>query len=314
MPADTPSSRRPRRATGRQRRPREDRGRILRAARELVCERGTQALTADDVCARAGCSQARFRELFADRDDLLVALFDDLAERAEQLLGGAYRGQEDWRCGVRAALTRLLQELERRPELARFLLVDAATGEPPLPARRARLLGRLAHALEAGRPRPDAGSAPVPFGAEAVVGAVASILHGRLQEPGAPRLTELAGPLMGMIVLPYLGAPAAREEVSRPHGVARGEPDVRLAARTLAALQAIAAAPGMNNREVASAAGIADAGQASRMLARLCRLGLIESERRPPRRARANSWRLTAAGRELMGRAGRRATAAGALR
>ena len=121
-----------------------------------------------------------------------------------------------------------------------------------------------------------------------MIGAVASILHGRLQGPGPPRLAELAVSLMGVIVLPYLGAAAAREEVSRPHGGSLlatgagpgGDPDVHLTTRTLAALQAIAAAPGINNREVASAAGIADAGQASRLLARLRRLGLIEGEPR----------------------------------
>ena len=303
MPADPPSSRRPR----------DDRGAIIRAAAELVCERGSELLSVRDVCERAGRSQARFQELFVDRDGLRLALFDDLAERAEQLLHGAYRAERDWRCGVRAALTQLLQTLERWPELARFLLVDAATGEPPLPVRRARLLAELAQALEAGRPQPDAASASAPFGADAVIGAVASILHGRLQEPGPPRLAELAGPLMGVIVLPYLGAPAAREEVSRLQGGSLlatgdgpgGEPDVQLTARTLVALQAIAAAPGINNREVASATGIADAGQASRLLARLRRLGLIEGDLRRPGKQRANAWRLTAAGRELMGRAGR---------
>ena len=159
MPADPPSSRGPR-ASARARRPRDDRSTILRAAGELVCERGSQALTVHDVCTRAGRSQVRFHQLFVDRDDLLLALFDDLAGRAEQLLHGAYRAERDLALRCARGLDQLLQTLERWPELARFLLVDAATGEPPLPARRARLLAELAQALEAdardptqGRPR-----------------------------------------------------------------------------------------------------------------------------------------------------------------
>ena len=41
------------------------------------------------------------------------------------------------------------------------------------------------------------------------------MLHGRLLEDPVPPLRSLAGALMGLIVLPFLGACASREELSR---------------------------------------------------------------------------------------------------
>jgi len=69
--------------------------------------------------------------------------------------------------------------------------------------------------------------------------------------------------------------------------------------RTARVLTAIAANPGASNRAVAAAAGIVDEGQASKLLKRLERLGLIEnmaSDREP---GEANAWRLTARGMEV---------------
>ncbi|HKH79263.1 MAG TPA: hypothetical protein VJ996_04530, partial [Solirubrobacteraceae bacterium] len=88
--------------------------------------------------------------------------------------------------------------------------------DPVLRARRGEVLAALAGALEADRPPATAGSLPAPYGAEAIVGAVASILHTRLREEPVPSLRDMCGALMGVIVLPYLDAAAARRELARP--------------------------------------------------------------------------------------------------
>jgi len=66
--------------------------------------------------------------------------------------------------------------------------------------------------------------------------------------------------------------------------------------RTARVLTAIAANPGASNRAVAAAAGIVDEGQASKLLKRLKRLGLIENMAREREPGGANAWRLTARG------------------
>ena len=59
-------------------------------------------------------------------------------------------------------------------------------------------------------------------------------------------------------------------------------------------LHAIAQTPYLNNREVAQAAGLADEGQASKLLARLEGRGVIENVGVGAARGEPNAWLLTA--------------------
>jgi hypothetical protein len=52
--------------------------------------------------------------------------------------------------------------------------------------------------------------------AEGTVGAVLSIVHARVLARDPASLIGLLNPLIGIIVLPYLGAAAARRELTRP--------------------------------------------------------------------------------------------------
>ena len=57
--------------------------------------------------------------------------------------------------------------------------------------------------------------------AEGLVGAVFAVIHARILEPERGSLIELLGPLMSMIVLPYLGVRAAAGELKRAADIAR---------------------------------------------------------------------------------------------
>ena len=122
-------------------------------------------------------------------------------------------------------------------------------------------------------------------------------------------VVELLGPLMSFIALSYLGGGAARGELQRPLPGApsrASEPehapnsvegfDMRLTYRTVRVLVAIAAQPGLSNRQISQRAGIADQGQISRLLSRLARLQVIENTGQGQRKGSANAWRLTRRG------------------
>ena len=73
-------------------------------------------------------------------------------------------------------------------------------------------------------------------------------------------------------------AAATERVLSRPAELSRAaELPIRATHRTTLVLRAIARAPYSNNREVAQAAGLADEGQTSKLLARLERQGVIEN-------------------------------------
>ena len=69
---------------------------------------------------------------------------------------------------------------------------------------------------------------------------------------------------------------------------------MRITERTRAVLEAVAAEPGLSNRALAQRVGIGDAGQVSRLLARLRQLGLVANDCEG--RGSANAWRLTLEG------------------
>jgi AcrR family transcriptional regulator/DNA-binding MarR family transcriptional regulator len=133
--------------------------------------------------------------------------------------------------------------------------------------------------------------------------------HERSVETRQEALVGLLGPLMGLVVLPYRGRAAAEREVARPvprrkpAGRPVGNPlrdlDMRLTYRTVRVLVTIAAGPGLNNREIADAAGVADQGQMSKLLARLEHLGLIANTSAGHTRGEPNAWQLTGQGREV---------------
>jgi DNA-binding MarR family transcriptional regulator len=130
---------------------------------------------------------------------------------------------------------------------------------------------------------------------------------------GVRPMVALLGPLMGMIVLPYLGQAAAaretatpvprRKRATPPHGDPLRELDMRLTYRTVRVLLAIAElggrGSGPSNRRVAEAADVADPGQISKLLTRLQHLGLIENTGAGPTRGEPNIWRLTPKGQEI---------------
>lgn len=63
-------------------------------------------------------------------------------------------------------------------------------------------------------------------------------------------------------------------------------------------LAVIAAEPGLSNIELAERSGVADQGQMSKLLKRLCQLGLIENHL-PGTDMQLNAWHITVLGSKL---------------
>ncbi len=65
------------------------RARLLRAASDAFAERGLHGASVEDICERAGFTRGAFYSNFADKDDLVLALFEQharrLRSRAEEL-------------------------------------------------------------------------------------------------------------------------------------------------------------------------------------------------------------------------------------
>jgi AcrR family transcriptional regulator len=275
-----------------------------------VSERGAANVSVAHVVARSGVSRRTFYEIFEDREDCFLAALEDALKGVAAVVVAAYEEPGSWRGRIRAGLTALLEVLECDPATGRLLIVESLAAGPGALQRRQSVLAQIIPILEQGRAEGKAAPGPPPLTAEGILGGVLSVLHARLTEEDRGSLVDLLGPLMGMIVLPYLGQAAARKEIERPvpqrsvkHPVVRADPlqglPMRLTYRTMRVLVSVAEHPGSSNRTIGASSGIDDQGQASKLLSRLHRLGLIENHGGDPARGEPNAWILTTTGKEV---------------
>jgi AcrR family transcriptional regulator/DNA-binding MarR family transcriptional regulator len=292
------------------------RARLLAAMTEVACERGEGNATVAHVVERAGVSRRTFYELFDSSEECFLATLEEGITRVSRCVLDGYDPEARWAARVRNALSALLEFFDAEPDVARVLVVESLGAGNRALERRRRALEQMIVAVEQGRTERKGNEEPPALTAEGVVGGVLAVIHARLlacprtEEDEQRPLMELLNPLMGMIVLPYLGPAAARRELSRPApnverrsaGSASNplrELEMRLTYRTVRVLMAVAVSPGASNRMVADRAGVGDQGQISKLLSRLEKLGLVSNTRLGPGRGAPNAWSLTEHGEEV---------------
>jgi AcrR family transcriptional regulator len=209
------------------------RARVLAAAVAAVDELGCARATVVEIARRARVSRRTFYELFADREECLVAVLEDCSRRvAGEIVAAGAGGAAGtkgatgvvglvWRERVRLGLWAILSFLDREPGLARVCVVHCSRGSQVVIERREAILGELVAVLDEGRGESARGGECPALTAQGLVGAAFSIVHARLSREGGEPLVGLLGELMGMIVLPYLGPGTARREQGRPVPVGR---------------------------------------------------------------------------------------------
>lgn len=288
------------------------RARIIAAMFDVCAERGAANVTVAHVVERSGVSRRTFYELFDDREDCILAAFEQALEYAAGHVLRAYESEKSWRERIRASLIALLSFLDDEPVIGGFLIVESFSGGPATLARRGGVVGKLTEAIERGYREVKGSVTPAPLTAEGLVGGALTVIHSRLAKNDHAPLIELTNSLMSMIVLPYLGAAAARKELDRPipspvSGSSKAsltdpfkEAGMRLTYRTLRVLVAIGDHPGASNRLIADTAEIKDQGQVSKLLNRLQRAGMISNTGLTPGKGAPNSWDLTGSGRRVV--------------
>jgi AcrR family transcriptional regulator len=302
------------------------RARLLGAAAATIAEMGYARASVAHIAARARVSRRTFYDLFESREDCLLAVLDDAVQRISGEIAAANLSGLVWRDRVRGGLYVILSFLDREPVLARVCVVSALQGGPRVLAWRGERLAELARILDESQGEHSPSHGCTVLTAEGLVGAAFAIVYARLllNEPGEP-LTSLLGELMSLIVLPYRGPAAARQERRGTRTASSGRknpaglesPDrladvpaisvtdplaevpMRLTYRTARVLQAAATHPGASNRHIGEQADIYDQGQISKLLGRLERIGLLANTGVGHAKGEPNAWCLTPLGERI---------------
>lgn len=297
---------------------------ILDAVVQIVAERGVARASVGAVIARAKVSRPTFYEHFEGLEDALIAVMDRGMQRATPLIVQGFAGTDSWQDGMRCALGAILAFCDSEPALVRVCLMEAQAAGPRVRGHRERIL-KAFRALVVERIESEV--SPVSqLAPEGVLASVVGIVGARLIAPEPQPLIELLGPLMGIIVGPFMDEAQVASEIAKGDELAQqilaeraqlpapGTDELELAdveipamlrnaraqrarmcVRYLAAQGRKGISP--SNREIAAGIGIANEGQISKLLIRLERGAVVSKFSHGV--GRPNAWRLTPYGEEL---------------
>ena len=136
MPMGRPATRRRRRTRAEARE--QSRIALLRAGIELIARDGIDGPSLDAICARAGYTRGAFYGHFADRDDFLVAVMDEVGRRFLDAVLSAAAGAQDLTSVAGRFLTALARgdyPLAGKRGVKPHQLLDACARSPRIRAR-----------------------------------------------------------------------------------------------------------------------------------------------------------------------------------
>jgi AcrR family transcriptional regulator len=126
------------------------------ALASAVAEKGYAGTTIADVVAKARVSKRTFYEHFADKEECLMALYGQTADRLMEVLREAGDVNQPWQERVRTVVAAYLGMLEAVPTLNRALLVEMQAAGPRAYRMRQQTMRAFARTLvdvvESGRP------------------------------------------------------------------------------------------------------------------------------------------------------------------
>lgn len=191
------------------------RERLIAAVTECLYENGYEKTTVSAVGTRAHVSKSDFYRHFASKDDCFVAAYDEAAAQvSKEVYAACEAGGKEWADRVLAALAALLSHLARQPAQANLLLVDGLRGGRDIYDRYQEAVRGFIPKLRTGAPAVADGEQPPQTTDEAVVGGVASLLHGRILAGEAEKLEKFLPEVAEFALTPYLGTAEARRIIS----------------------------------------------------------------------------------------------------
>jgi AcrR family transcriptional regulator len=182
--------------------------RLLRALAAVVAEKGYPDTTVAEIVERASTSQRTFYEHFKNKEDAIVAALDSGSAHMLAAALPAFRRAPDWAHAVHDTQEAMFAFGAEEPEYARLGGVEMyAAGKRALDQREVvteGMEGLLAPGYELKPETP-------PIAAEAVGGALYSLLYDHVNRKGPETLPDLVPTLVYVTLAPFLDRDEAYE-------------------------------------------------------------------------------------------------------
>jgi len=204
-----------------------ERARIDRALVELCLERTYANVTLEILLERAGVDRETFERHYEDLEDCFCRIYAEMRDDYMLRVAGEFASGGSWREQMRRAAYVTLDFLREDPARARITFVEVLYAGDRAKLIRDEAMQALFALVDQGRNEGAAPAALSRFTAEAIGSAIYQRIQTAIEKEELDTFEDGLREMMYMVVLPYLGEDAAREELEmpapRPSAVAPGK-------------------------------------------------------------------------------------------
>jgi AcrR family transcriptional regulator len=173
---------------------RDQRNRLQKAMIELIAEKGYPAVRIVDLAKLAHVSQPTFYNLYADKEDLFLSAYDEVAGRTARTVMKAYDVDCPHEQRLVVAMRAWAELAAAEPDTTSLLVLGAFGAGASALERRRRVLDELERSIYASRDG-AAGVATTDLTVKALIGGIREVTATRLREDRASELPGLADEL-----------------------------------------------------------------------------------------------------------------------
>jgi|HubBroStandDraft_2_1064218.scaffolds.fasta_scaffold00201_5 AcrR family transcriptional regulator len=173
---------------------RDQRSRLQKAMIELIAEKGYPAVRIVDLAKLAHVSQPTFYSLYADKEDLFLSAYDEVAGRTARTVMHAYDVDLPHEQRLVVAMRAWAELAAAEPETTSLLVLGAFGAGSSALERRRRVLDELERGIYASRDRASV-AASADLIVKALIGGIREVTATRLREDRASELPGLADDL-----------------------------------------------------------------------------------------------------------------------
>jgi AcrR family transcriptional regulator len=174
---------------------RDQRERLRSAIVELIAERGYQAVRILDLTKLARVSRPTFYSLYTDKEELLLAAYDEIAQRTAKTAIEAYQVEGTQSQRLTAAIRAFAELAADTPQAMSLMVLGAFGAGPKAIERRNETLEALEQSIGAIRSPLSAEQAPTDLTLKMIIGGVREVTAARLRQDRASELPGLADEL-----------------------------------------------------------------------------------------------------------------------
>jgi AcrR family transcriptional regulator len=188
------------------------RRRLFEAAAAVFARIGYAEASAEAISREAGMSKATFYEHFANKEECILALFDEAATEVMRGMAGAVTGDGgSYEDRIRANVVSFLEILTQYPESAQTVLVEIIGAGPRAAERRDAILDLFAEGLMRDNARMAEQMGAPRFASKddafAIVGAIVELVSRQLRT-GVPADVRKLEPVIERLIFGLLRLPS----------------------------------------------------------------------------------------------------------